>query len=336
MTNLIIGLLGAALATNPAAATSNLVAQTTGLDDQHSESQRSRRTGVSTSCSSDDDTALAEVDRMERENTEARAKGAGVSNQTLDTRIEARLTPVRQEYEDFLIRHPDHARADIAFGSFLTDTKDDDGARIQFQKALELDPKNPAAWNDLANLYGHTGPVSKMFEFYAKAIELNPNEPVYYENLATVVYLYRKDAREYYHFADDGPVFDKAMGLYEKAFALDPTNFALATELAQSYYGIKPTRTEDALNAWTNALKLAGTDLERQGVYIHLARFKVNAGRFDEAREDIARVSDPELDDLKNRILKNIALHDYSCADHHSDPARLLPFRSRQLERFKK
>jgi tetratricopeptide (TPR) repeat protein len=308
---LIIGLLGAALATNPAAATSNLLQQTTGIvvnipnpnDPVEQEYNK---------LLDDDDAALAAVDQMMRDNDAAKAKGAGVTDEALEARIEARLAVVRKEYEDFLKRHPDHARAHIAFGSFLNDSKDEDAARVEYQKALDLDPKNPAAWNDLANLYGHIGPVSKMFEFYTKAIELDPREPVYYENLATVVYLYRVDAREYYHFTNDEPVFDKAMRLYEKAFALDPTNFALATELAQSYYGIKPTRTEDALNAWTNALKIATTDLERQGVYIHLARFKVNAGRFAEARADVARVSDPALDDLKNRILNNLALHDYS------------------------
>jgi tetratricopeptide (TPR) repeat protein len=311
VTNLIIGLLGAALATNPGAATSNLLQQTTGItvnipnpnDPVEQEYNKLLE---------DDDAALAAVDQMIRDNNAATAKGNGVSAETLETRIDARIAVVRKEYEDFLQRHPDHARAHVAFGSFLNDTKDEDTARVEYEKALALDPKNPAAWNDLANLYSHTGPVSNMFIFYAKAIELNPREPVYYENLATVVYLYRVDAREYYHFADDGPVFDKAMHLYEKAFALDPTNLALATELAQSYYGIKPIRTEAALNAWTNALKIATTDLERQGIYIHLARFKINAGRFAEAREDVARVTDPALNDLKTRILNNLALHDYS------------------------
>jgi tetratricopeptide (TPR) repeat protein len=304
-------LLGAVLATNPAAATSNLLQQTTGLvvnipnpnDPVEQEYDK---------LLDDDDNALTAVDQMMRDNEAAAAKGGGVSNATLNGRIEERLALVRKEYEDFLKRHPDHARAHVAFGSFLNDTKDEDAARGEYEKALQLDPKLPSAWNDLANSYSHTGPVSKMFELYAKAIELDPSEPVYYENLATVVYLYRVDARDYYHFADDQPVFDKAMHLYEKALSLDPTNFALATELAQSYYGIKPTRTGDALNAWTNALKIATTDLERQGVYIHLARFKVNAGRFAEAREDVARVTDPSLMDLKSRILNNLALHDYT------------------------
>jgi tetratricopeptide (TPR) repeat protein len=310
VTNLIIGLVGALMATNPAAAASNLLSQTTGIvvniPDPNDPVEQAYQKLLE-----DDDTAMAEVDQMIKGNGPAGSQGVGAGTSTLNARIEARLAVVRQEYEDFLQRHPEHTRAHIAFGSFLNDTKDEDAARVQYEKALELDPKNPAAWNDLANLYGHIGPVTKMFEYYTKAIDINPREPVYYENLATVVYLYRTDARAYYHLTNDQPVFDMALDLYRKAMALDPTNFALATELAESYYGIKPTRTDDALNAWTNALKLATTDLERQGVYIHLARFKLAAERFAEAREDVAHVSEPELDDLKNRLLRNLALREY-------------------------
>jgi len=149
-----------------------------------------------------------------------------------------------------------------------------------------------------------------MFEGYSKAIELNPREPVYYENLATCVYLYRTNACEYFHLTNDQQVFNLCLELYQKAFKVDPTNLALATEIGQTYYGIIPVRTDEALNAWTNALNLAKSDFERQSVYVHLARFKLNADRFPEAHADIDRVTDPNLTDLKNRILRNLALRE--------------------------
>ena len=52
-------------------------------------------------------------------------------------------------------------------------------------------------------------------------------------------------------------------------------------DVAQTYYGIRPLRLEAALNAWTNTLKIANSDFEKEGVYIHLARLKLSAGRFD-------------------------------------------------------
>ncbi len=100
-------------------------------------------------------------------------------------------------------------------------------------------PKNPAAWNQLANYYGEYGGLTNAFAYYTEAIRLDPTEPVYYQNFATTVYLFRKDAREFYHI-NEQQVFDKALGLYRQAMKLDPSNLVLATDYAESYYGIKP------------------------------------------------------------------------------------------------
>ena len=142
--------------------------------------------------------------------------------------------------------------------------------------------------------------MTNAFADYARAIELDPTEPVYYQNLATSVYLYRKDAREFYRL-NEQQVFDKALELYRKAIQLDPDNFELATDYAESYYGIRPLRTNDALAAWTNALHTAHNDAEREGVFIHLARIKIAAGRFDEARAQLDAVTNSIYAGLKDR-----------------------------------
>src|SRR2546426_322104 len=126
----------------------------------------------------EDDAAQEEVDQWIRDNQAFAAKGAGVSEAQLNQRIRQRFEPIRKGYEDFIKRHPDHARARVAYGSFLGDLHDEEGAQEQLEKALELNAKDPAVYNNLANIYGHTGPVKKAFEFYAKAIELNPTEPL--------------------------------------------------------------------------------------------------------------------------------------------------------------
>jgi cytochrome c-type biogenesis protein CcmH/NrfG len=172
------------------------------------------------------------------------------------------------------------------------------------KKSLELDPGNPAAWNNLANYYGHFGPVAKAFDCYANAIELTPNESVYYQNYGTTVYMFRKDAMEHFHLAEQ-QVFDKALDLYAKARRLDPDDFPLATDIAQTYYGIHPLRTNDALQAWTNALQLARDEIEREGIHLHLARVKMMAGRLDEARAHLNAVTNEMYNDLKRRLTNN-------------------------------
>jgi tetratricopeptide (TPR) repeat protein len=247
----------------------------------------------------EDDDAQAEVDKWIQERTTE-------NDAEINMRIKARLEPIQRNYEDFLRRHPDHARARTAYGSFLNDIHDEDAARTQLELALQSDTNNPAVYNNLANIYGHTGPVKKAFEFYQKAIELNPSEPVYYENFATTVYLFRTDAKEYYNINEE-QVFTKAMALYSNAMRLDPTNFTLASDVAQSYYGIKPWRFEDALKSWTNAYNLAHDDLEREGVHIHFARVKIQAGHFDEARNHLNTVTNQMYGQLKERLTKVLA-----------------------------
>jgi tetratricopeptide (TPR) repeat protein len=224
----------------------------------------------------------------------------------LNKRILARFESVRKGYEDFLKRYPDNAHGHLAYGSFLNDIGDEEAALAQNEKAAQLDPKNPATWNNLANYYGENGPLTNAFTDYAKAIELNPSEPVYYQNFATTVYLYRKDAEEFYGI-NEAQVFDKALELYRKAVQLDPDNFPLATDYAQSYYGIRPLRTNDALVAWTNALNIAHDDVEREGVFVHLARIKMAAGRYAEARAQLDAVTNSMYADLKARLQRNLA-----------------------------
>lgn len=253
----------------------------------------------------DDDAAMDEIDGWINENNEFASKGAGESKQALNKRIMAHLQAVRQQYDSFLKQYPTNAAAYLAYGSFLQDIGDEDGASVQYEKSRQLDPKNPAVWNDLANYYGENGPVTNAFAYYSKAIDLNPSEPVYFENWATTVYLYRKDAREFYHI-NEGQVFDKALALYQKAIHLDPSNFVLMTDYATSYYGIKPLRTNDALVAWTNALSIATNDLEREGVYVHLARVNMLAGRYPEAQGQLNIITNSAYDELKRRLQRSL------------------------------
>jgi len=253
-----------------------------------------------------DDDVLAGVDKWIRDNNAFAAQGAGESKEALNQRIRARLDSVRKDYGDFLRRYPDFARGHLAYGSFLNDIGEEDAAVAQYGKAAQLDPKNPAAWNQLANYYGEHDPVTNAFVDYAKAIELNPAEPVYYQNLATTVYLFRKDARAFYGISEE-QVFDKALALYRKAMQLNPQNFLLAADYAESYYGIRPLRTNETLAAWTNALQTARDDNEREGVYIHLARIKMVVGRFAEARAHLNDVTNAAFADTRHRLERSLA-----------------------------
>jgi tetratricopeptide (TPR) repeat protein len=302
---LLLILLGAFVAASPLAAATNLVASSTNAPTASALDANDPVEKELKKLMDDDDTVQAEVDKWIRDNQEAATRGAAVPDADLKRRIRERFEPIRKTYEDFIQRHPNHARARVAYGSFLGDLQEEDAAQEQWEKGLALDPKDPAVYNNLANLYGHSGQVQKAFEYYAKAIELKPLEPIYYHNFGTTVYLFRKDAMEYYHITEQ-QVFDKALNLYSNALKLDPDNFPLASDVAQTYYGIKPLRLQDALTAWTNTLALAHDEIEREGVYLHFARLKLQADRFIEVRAHLNAITNGMYDVLKKRLTRNL------------------------------
>ena len=179
---------------------------------------------------------------------------------------------------------------------------------MQYENSRQLDPKNPAVWNQLANYYGEHGGLTNAFADYTEAIRLDPTEPTYYQNFATTVYLYRKDAREFYGI-NEQQVFDKALGLYQQAMKLAPDDLVLATDYAESYYGIRPLRTNDALVAWTNCLNICKDENEREGVLLHLARVKIAAGLYDEAQAQLDAVTNRAFADMKAQLIRSLEEH---------------------------
>jgi len=304
VTNLLVGVVSALVATNQPVALTNLPPRlpTVALvaPDPNDPVEKEYHKLME-----DDDVAQAEVDKWIRDNQEFAAEDAGVSREGLNRRILERFAPVRQGYEIFLQQHTNHVRARIAYASFLDDIHDEDASMTQLERARELDPNEPSVWNNLANHYGHNGLVTKAFDYYTQAIALNPNEPVYYHNFGTTMFLFRKDAMEHYHL-NEQQVFDKALALYHAALKLAPDDFPLASDVAQTFYGIRPPRTDDALRAWTNAFNLARDDIERQGVQTHFARVKLHAARFDEARLHLNIVTNEMYAELKRRLTRSL------------------------------
>ncbi|MGA2246988.1 MAG: hypothetical protein ABSH48_18500 [Verrucomicrobiota bacterium] len=321
MNELTVSLLAALLATNQPQAVSNLVQERTGisvpLPDANDPVEQDLRTVMI-----DDDNALDEVQAWMSTNGIPRSDTNRIA--LLNAKVRDRLDAVKHNYQNFLHVHPDSARGFLAYGSFLNDIGEEDSAKAQYENSRLLDPKNPAVWNQLANYYGEYGELTNAFADYTEAIRLDPTEPVYYQNFATTVYLYRKDAREFYRLTEQ-QVFDKALGLYRQAMKLAPENLVLATDYAESYYGIKPLRTNDAVTAWSDCLKLCKDENERQGVTIHLARIEIAAGLFGEAQANLDTVTNTAFADLRNRLERSLADHKARKPEAAPEPATNAP-----------
>jgi tetratricopeptide (TPR) repeat protein len=267
-----------------------------------------------------DDAVKAETEKWISDNEAFAASGGGISNNELNRRILERFEPVRKAYRDFILEHPDFARARVAYGSLLRDLHEEQAAQEQWEKALVIETNDPAIYDNLATLYAENGPRQKAFEYLEKAIQLNPRQPLYYHNLADIVYLFRKDAQEFYR-TNEEQAFAKAFQLYSNALRLEPGNFPYATDLAMAYYAVRPVPVDAALRAWTNALSIAQDDIDRQGVYLHFARLNMVAGRFDVSRRLLDAVTNENYATLKARLARSISQLEAEAKATNAPPA---------------
>ena len=100
-----------------------------------------------------DNTAITEI-AGKIEKIRKAASPSVSEREQLTFRIRNRLDGIRQMYISFLEDHPNHAKARVAYGSFLTHIDDRRGALGQWQKALADDPSNAAALNNIATHIG--------------------------------------------------------------------------------------------------------------------------------------------------------------------------------------
>lgn len=300
MNLLLSGVVGATLILNIARAATNEV-QTTGTTVLQTGSGEKEYAALA----AEDEAAQAEVERWRLENKERLAQGRGMPAAELERRVSERMAPIGRAYLEFIRRHPKHATAHLAYGCFLNDRQDEAGAQAQWEQALALDPGNADVYHNLAGRYSEIGPSRKAFEFFAKAIKLKPAEPVYYHDFADALYVLRSHAMTNYGLSEQ-QVFSKALLLYSNAARLEPTNSTFAWDFAQTFYALKPLPYEQALRAWTNALASAPAEADREGVYLHLARVKMLAGRLAEARAQLNLVTNESTAKSKAALLRAI------------------------------
>jgi tetratricopeptide (TPR) repeat protein len=86
-----------------------------------------------------------------------------------------------------------------------------DIAKLQYEKALELNPQYPEALNNLGTVYYGQQNYHKAERYYLKAIQLKPDAASFYSNLGTAYFAQRN--------------YKRGMEAYRKAFSLNPQVF---------------------------------------------------------------------------------------------------------------
>jgi len=177
-------------------------------------------------------------------------------------RWKAHLKRLERNYQHFLHDHPRHARALVAYGGLLYDEEDEDEGARWWEKAIAADPREPYAYNNLANVYGHNGGAAKALQYYQTAIELAPTEPVFRFNWATTCQLFRNESRAVYGWNVD-EIFQHSLEQFQSARDLDPQNFDLSCTYAETFYQLPKPDWPGAYEAWQFCLRQPLDDRQR-------------------------------------------------------------------------
>ena len=89
----------------------------------------------------------------------------------------------------------DDAKAQVDFGIKVAQKKLWREATYRFEKAVEIDPTYPAAWNNLGIALEEQGKFDEANKAYTKALELDPDNPLIRQNFDLFKELYERITR---------------------------------------------------------------------------------------------------------------------------------------------
>ena len=131
-----------------------------------------------------------------------------------------------------------------------------------FQKAIELDPQNIAAKNNLANSYKVLGKFDISEKLYKEVLIMNPN--------------YLKSINNYANLKQSFNDYENAIDLYKKALKVDPKNITVLLSLAGSYHSLgKFSEAEKILN---QIIKINPHLMSAHKMLSSLTEYKVDNG----------------------------------------------------------
>jgi Tfp pilus assembly protein PilF len=87
------------------------------------------------------------------------------------------------------------ATAQVEFGIRVAQKKLWREAAYRFEKAVEIDPTYPAAWNNLAIAYEEQGNFDEADKAYRKAVELDPGNALIRQNYDLFKEIYERLSR---------------------------------------------------------------------------------------------------------------------------------------------
>jgi tetratricopeptide (TPR) repeat protein len=167
-------------------------------------------------------------------------------------------------FADAVAKNPECWICDTALANALLEKGQVDGAIVQFQRALEINPDRPEDQNNLGVALVRNGRLDEAVEHYNAALRINPNYAKAHNGLAFVLLQTGKP--------------DDAIEHLRKAVEIDPGHAEGLNSLGMAL--VQRGRKAEAMEEFNRALKINPRFAE---AHYNLGDALVQAGRTDEA-----------------------------------------------------
>ncbi len=218
-----------------------------------------------------------------------------------EAEYERRLQVIATEYDSFLLDNPEYVYGYLLYGKFLRSIGETKAANKAFMKANMLDPNLAVAKQQIGNYLAEEGEYALALPYYLAAIDLEPEEPLYRYELGELLSRYRK-------FYIDKGIFEpetldrNMLDAFHSASQLAPANRDYHIRYAEAFFEVEDPDWQDALNQWRILGKGVTDPLKLDLIHLQEARVLIKMGRTDEARQVLATVERPSLQEARAEV----------------------------------
>ena len=218
----------------------------------------------------------------------------------------SQVEQLSREYESLLRDNPKFAAGYASYGYMLWKIGLRKQAAAILLKANEMDPDIPLVKNELGNYLAEEGKPLEALNYFLAAIKLQPKEPLYHYQLGTLLYEARDDFLKSGQWSRAS--LDHSMvEAFRNAAELAPDRIEFTYRYAESFYDTEDPDWPEALKTWKGLEAKAQSEVERQTMRLHESNVLLSMGKADQARQELATVTDPALDAQKQKLVARIA-----------------------------
>jgi tetratricopeptide (TPR) repeat protein len=242
------------------------------------------------------------VDRQQ-----ALLKDAAEQGESLDAEsLRVQLQSVCHDYDLLLQNSPDFAAAYASYGYLLWKVDMRKQAVGLLLKANQLDPNIALVKNEIGNYLAEEDKPLEAVNYFLAAIKLEPKEPLYHYQLGTLLFEGRDEFIKSGDWTRDS-INDAMSHAFQEAAELAPDNIAYTWAYATSFYALPHPDWDKALKVWASLEEKAQSPIESQTMRLNAANVLIKQRNFDRARLLLASITEPALDQQKQKLIAQLA-----------------------------